>query len=51
MKTVPRLSVIAAWVAFVLAVVLRLALGAGNFLVLMTGVIALSVTGIAVTRK
>ena len=49
----PKLHIplIAAWVAVALAVLLRVTLGAGNLLVVFTGVIALSVTAVFVSRR
>lgn len=50
METKLKLPLIAAWTAFALALVIRLTLDAGNILIVMTGVIALSITGVVVTR-
>lgn len=38
----------AAWVAVALAVALRVALGAGGFLIVLTGVVALSASALVV---
>lgn len=46
-----KIPLIAAWVALVLAFVLRVSLGAGNILAVFTAVIALSVTGIFITPR
>lgn len=51
MERTLKAPLIAAWIAVLLAVAIRLTLDAGNILIVMTGVIALSVTGIVVTRR
>ncbi len=51
METKVRMPLIAAWTAFALALMIRWTLDAGNILMVLTGVIALSITGVAVTRN
>ncbi|MBE1514122.1 hypothetical protein [Nesterenkonia halotolerans] len=46
-----RKSLLAAWAAFVLSGVITLTLGAGGILLVMTGMIALSLTAMVVTQR
>lgn len=45
MSKVPTVALIAAWVALIMSIALKMYLGEGNLLIAFTAVVALGVTG------